>query len=113
MDERFLIEEALERCDGDREFLLELIDMFFQELPSNLGELEDALKKKDCERVFKKAHALKSSLGNLGAGIAFKTAKSLEIAGRSNNLDECVNLFCALERDIKEFNLSVKEKLSV
>ena len=113
MDDRFLIEEALERCDGDREFLSELMDMFFQELPTNLTGLRRSLEANDCDGVFKQAHALKSSLGNLGAGKAFKTAKDLELAGRSKSLVDCKKLFNMLESEIEEFSLAVREMLAV
>ncbi len=113
MDDRFLIEEALERCDGDREFLSELMDMFFQELPTSLSGLRESLESEDCDGVFKQAHALKSSLGNLGAGRAFKTAKELEVAGKGKNLEDCQRLFHKLESDIEEFSLAVKEMLAV
>lgn len=113
MDDRFLIDEALERCDGDREFLSELMDMFFQELPSNLNRLRQSLESEDCDGVFKQAHALKSSLGNLGAGKAFITAKELEIAGKGKSLEDCQRLFNKLESEIEEFSLAVKEMLAV
>lgn len=113
MDDRFLVDEALERCDGDRAFLLELIDMFFQDLPQNIDSIKAALSGENCETVFKTAHSLKSALGNLGAGRAFTKAKELELAGKSNRLQECLTKFAELEKEIEDFRLAVRDKLSV
>jgi two-component system, sensor histidine kinase and response regulator len=73
----------LASLDGDEELLAAVIDAFVTEAPSLLDTLRKAVREGDGERVFRTAHALKSSVGSLGATGAMGVAKELEVLGRS------------------------------
>ncbi len=101
----FDIAGSLDRVDGDKELLCELIDIFFEEFDSQKAILVSAVSQLDLKQVESCAHAMKSALGNIGASKAFEQAYLVEKMGKqqeSTGLSEQVG---ALFAHIEEFKL--------
>lgn len=84
--EKEIIDKAKEWADDyGEDFLIELIDVFLDEVPSQLAELRRAADGQDANGVSHGAHSLKSSSANLGAMTLSAMAQQLEVAGRNGN----------------------------
>jgi two-component system sensor histidine kinase/response regulator len=79
-------EELLERIDGDRAFLSELIDLLRGDYPKQIRMIREAIMANDVETLQRVGHALKGALGNLAAPIASRIAGELEAMGRSDQI---------------------------
>ena len=66
----------------DRQFVIELVEVFLDSARTRLQELDTARAVGDCRRVEAAAHALKGSAGNLGACALQDVAQALMIASR-------------------------------
>jgi two-component system, sensor histidine kinase and response regulator len=73
--------------DYGEEFLVELIDVFLDEVPSQLAALRRAADRQDASGVSREAHSLKSSSANMGAETLAAMAAGLEIAARGGTID--------------------------
>ncbi|MCB0210150.1 MAG: response regulator [Anaerolineae bacterium] len=73
------------------EMVAELIEIFLQETPSILVQLEEGFASKNPETIKKAAHTLKSSSANVGALILSKLCKELEDIGLSSDLTHAAN----------------------
>jgi signal transduction histidine kinase/DNA-binding response OmpR family regulator/HPt (histidine-containing phosphotransfer) domain-containing protein len=82
------LKEATERVMGDTAFLETLVQQFLADLPAQIEELDEALKRGDAETLRQKAHRLKGSASNLSADSVADAACALEQIGREGNLDE-------------------------
>ena len=80
------VPELLDRVDGDRDFLIELLNLFREDGPKQLGEIEKALEKQDAGEVQRGGHSLRGTLSNLAAHSAAELAAEIEYAGKSNDL---------------------------
>jgi two-component system, sensor histidine kinase and response regulator len=80
------IEELLERVDGDRAFILELLELFRADYPAQIQTAQEAVSKGDAVTLERVGHALKGALGYLAAPIALKLASELESMGRSADI---------------------------
>lgn len=78
--------ELLQRIDGDRAFLSELVAIFRGEYPGQIQNAQQAIARKDAAGVERVGHTLKGALGNLSATGASAFAGELETMGRSGNL---------------------------
>src|SRR4051812_21605853 len=74
--------------DAGTEFLRELIEIYLQDTPQRIAEMEDALSKKDLPAFTRAAHTIKGSSSNFGAGKLTKLAHELEMQGKSENVAE-------------------------
>lgn len=92
--------EALERMDGDKKFLDELIDIYYTDVSQRLDALHLALEKKDFEVIRHEAHTIKGASANLSLESLREISVQLEVAGHENNLDAARD---ALERFIVKF----------
>ena len=78
--------ELLQRIDGDRAFLSELVAIFRGEYPGQIQNAQEAIARKDSAGLERVGHTLKGALGNLSATGASVFAGELETIGRSGNL---------------------------
>lgn len=86
---------ALKESTGE-DFIIELIDTFLEDTPSQLEQLRTALAAQNAEAFRRAAHTLKSNAATFGANQLAALARELEMMGRENNL-EAVNQLQALE----------------
>ena len=93
--------ELLDRMGGDLEGVAELIDIFLEDLPPLLAELEAA--GADLDRLGRAAHSLKGSSANLAAtkvpGVAGRVAVAAR-AGRQAEAEAGRLLLLDLTRDL-------------
>ncbi len=80
--------DGLRELSPDADFLRELIEIYLQDTPQRIAELQDALNKKDIPVFTRAAHTIKGSSSNFGATKLTKLAHELEMQGKSDNLAE-------------------------
>jgi two-component system sensor histidine kinase/response regulator len=103
------VEELLERIDGDRAFLSELLVLFLSDYPAQLKSTRHAIADCDAGELQRLGHALKGALGNLAAPIASKIAGQLESMGRSGNLSLAGAAVDKLEEELKRVIETLEE----
>jgi PAS domain S-box-containing protein len=91
---------ALERVEGDRELLEELVRIFAGECPNNLAEIRRALDAADAPLLERLAHTMKGAAANLGAKRLSAAAFELEKQARSGGLKNAAELIDNLKREI-------------
>ncbi len=86
--------DGLRELSPDADFLRELIEIYLQDTPQRIAELQDALNKKDIPVFTRAAHTIKGSSSNFGATKLTKLAHQLEMQGKSGNLADSPASFC-------------------
>jgi MHYT domain (predicted integral membrane sensor domain) len=94
------VEELLERIDGDRAFLAELLDLFRADYPAQLSAAHEAAGSGDAATLQRVGHALKGALGNLAAPVSARMAGQLETMGRSGNVQGAAPAVTELEQEL-------------
>ena len=89
-------ETALRRAGGDREFLDELFDMFFENVPKLKADVESAMQTNDARKLLEASHTLKGSAANLSAVQVSEAALKLEMMGISGDLSGAADAYEAL-----------------
>ena len=92
--------ELLERIDGDRGLLSELLELFRGEYPAQILALREAVKSGDSETLERVGHGLKGALGNLSAPVAQGMASDLESAGKTGEIAHAMDKVNALDGEI-------------
>ena len=92
--------ELLALMGGDRELLVELIDVFLEDAPLRIQGVRRTLVDQDAEALYRAAHALKGSAGNFGAPDLVSRANHIEALARENDLDAAAIEFEFLEADM-------------
>ena len=72
--------------DAGGDFLRELIEIYLQDTPLRLVELEAALTAKDISAFTRAAHTIKGSSSNFGAVKLVQLSHTLEMQGKSGDL---------------------------
>ena len=94
------IPRALERVEGDREFLDELLDELLRYVSGEMEVLRERIRSGDVGGVEHSAHSIKGASANLEAEGVRSIALRLEEMGRESRLDGAGALFDELESEI-------------
>ena len=86
---------------GDDSLVATLVDLFLDQSPKLVAEIENALAKKDAVALERSAHTLKGSVGNFRAKNAWQLAQSIEYAGRSGDISAVPELIRELTEELE------------
>ena len=64
--------------DNDPEFVLQIVTLFVNEIPEDIAEIKEGIKKKDHKHAYSYAHKVKPSLDLLGLKVAFEEILQIE-----------------------------------
>jgi HPt (histidine-containing phosphotransfer) domain-containing protein len=79
------VSDALARVGDDREFLRELMGLYFEDLAARIAGLRRALARGDLKAVEQLGHAIKGSSANLSLPALRDRALAVELAGKAGN----------------------------
>jgi two-component system sensor histidine kinase/response regulator len=77
----------LDRVEGDRELLVEMVKVFVEDAPRLLAAMSEALQKGDMIVLERCAHSLKGAAGNLSANFTAAAALHLEKNAKKGDVD--------------------------
>ncbi len=101
--------EALKIIDNDKEFLKELAEIFINDAPEHMSEIEEAVDSRNSSDLKKSAHKLKGAVANFGKNATTDTAFKLEKMGRENRLDGVEGVYGTLVKDVECLMNALKE----
>jgi two-component system, sensor histidine kinase and response regulator len=103
------IETFRSRAGDDTELMKELIAIFVAEYPRQLTDVRSAVEATNASALHSAAHAIKGTVGNFSAHLAFEAAASLEGMGRAGNLANASERFDQLEREVKRLHSALMQ----
>ncbi len=111
------LDRAVKEFEGDREFLLEVLAEFLQNVGTQIETIRQAFPHGELEVVRQEAHSIKGGAANLTANDLSAVAFALEKAGESKDSEGGVEILAALEKEVDTLtqyysNISQQEVLS-
>ena len=103
-------EKAIAEFEGDEEFLLEVLEGFFENVTSQIGIIRQAISEGDAEVVRREAHSIKGGAANLTADALSKIAFELENIGRSGVLEKSIETLERLEQAFSRLERFAKDR---
>jgi CheY-like chemotaxis protein len=92
----------LERLGGDARLLADISQLFIDDAPRYLREIQTALNTRDHDALRAAAHGLKGAAANFETGPVVEAARSLEEMGRQAALDNADDAWKALNAAMEE-----------
>jgi HPt (histidine-containing phosphotransfer) domain-containing protein len=102
-------DEALKMFEDDVEFLKELVEIFINDVPEHMSEIEEAVNSRNSETLQKSAHKLKGAVANFGKNATTDTAFKLEIMGKKKNMDGVEDVYGTLVKGVESLVNALKE----
>ncbi len=102
---------VLKRVDDDRDLLKEIVGLFFDDTPSLLTEISNAITRGDSNALERASHTLKGSVGNFGARHAFDLAFNLEQMGRNGDFARAREIFEQLQQQVARLGPALESLL--
>ena len=109
----FDIEGALEKVEGDREFLIELAKIFLDEVSVLLVAMAYAMEQNNISAAAKKAHTIKGASANFCAQAIFDAAWEFEQMLPSNTSAEIAAAYEKLLRETKRLKQAMQQVLTI
>ena len=102
-------EVAVKEFEGDKEFLMEVIEGFLENVRSQIGTLRKAISDEDAEVVRREAHSIKGGAANLTADNLSGAAFELENIGKSGILEGGFEVLEKLEKEFHHLEAYTRE----
>jgi len=99
---------TLERFDSDITLLREVAQLFLDDYPHRLVDVQRAIVGRDCKKLAETTHSLRGSLGNFGARVAIDAATRLERLAREGNLTDAPTAAEALAHEVRRVDEALK-----
>jgi signal transduction histidine kinase/DNA-binding response OmpR family regulator/HPt (histidine-containing phosphotransfer) domain-containing protein len=99
--------DLLQRVNGDAGLMFQVIAVFRAELPRMRRAVQEAVAANDANALYRAAHAVKGSAGNLGATSATNAARTLEHMGRANDLTHVAAQYETFEAEISRLDTAL------
>ena len=97
----------LDRVEGDRELLQDILGLFSDSTPGALATIREALARHDGPAIEHAAHKLKGAVSNFGATPSVKAARRLEQLGHDGDFDAAEETYADLEREIARLDAAL------
>ncbi len=88
----FDLDQALSTVDGDHELLTELTELFLEDAPGLVQQIQGAAACNDFDELGRAAHTLKGSVATIGGRALAEAARRLEDRARDEDGTELVAL---------------------
>lgn len=88
--------------DNDPEFVNEILNLFVTEVPEDLKQIKEGIKKKDHKHAYAYAHKIKPTLDLMGLNVAFEEILQIEAWTKAEGK----------KKEIKETFKSVKAQVN-
>jgi signal transduction histidine kinase/CheY-like chemotaxis protein/HPt (histidine-containing phosphotransfer) domain-containing protein len=99
---------ALEEYEGDKEYLMELLNGFLQEVRGQIEIIRQAISDGKADVVRKQAHSIKGGSAILTADDLSGVAYQLQTAGESGAMEEAAGLLESLEKEFRRLEAYAK-----
>lgn len=99
---------ALNPDDND-EFLREIVNIYLEDTPLRIKELDESLVAKDIGKFTRAAHSIKGSSSNLGAAIVRNVAEKIEHDSRAKGLEGADALIAQLKQEYARAEAELKK----
>jgi len=108
-DQVFNLPEALDRVGGDQVILKELIDLFFQEHPKLMKEIQGAINSADSNTLTRAAHTLKGTADVFCAKQVVGRALAIEMMAREKSLSHVDEAWHSLEKEVEQLVTALEQ----
>jgi signal transduction histidine kinase/HPt (histidine-containing phosphotransfer) domain-containing protein len=97
------VADLLNRVGGNPKVLRDVARIFLEDTPKRLSTIRKAISRKDGEALARAAHALRGSVGMLGAKEIAEDARQIEALGRTGSTAEASKLLASFEGKLSSF----------
>jgi signal transduction histidine kinase/DNA-binding response OmpR family regulator len=104
---------ALNRAGHDPELLAELIEIFLEDCPRRVAEIQEAISLADAQGLERSAHKLKGAAAVFEARSVVELAEQLESLGHQADILSATELLSTLNCQIDELTRALQESLAV
>ena len=111
--DRAVLDGLLETVGGDREFLGELLQTYFDDAPKLLGAMHAALDAGDADEFRRAAHSLKSNSNSFGAMQLSRMCKELEDMGKAGTLEGAGSKIISAEEEYTRVRAALEAATTV
>ena len=92
---------------GDKELLLELLDIFQDDFVEKRKALTQALNEKDLSKIKLLAHSIKGASGNISAKPIYASCLKMEHLARDNDINQMDSIFKELDQQFEDLKVNI------
>ena len=100
--------------DNDQEFVNEILTLFVNDVPEDLAQIKEGIKKKDHKHAYAYAHKIKPTLDLLGMTVAFEEILQVEAWTKAEGKRKDIeHTFDSIKAQVKEAIKEIKKEFDL
>ncbi|HWA27786.1 MAG TPA: Hpt domain-containing protein [Lacunisphaera sp.] len=103
------IEDLRALNPDEPQFVRELVDLFVQDVPDRVAEIEQALATRDATLLSRAAHTIKGSCSNFGAAKLKELSHAIELHGKASAFAEAAAALPGLRTEFEAVAAALKQ----
>jgi len=100
---------ALKRMGGETTELIALIELFLEDMPERIHDLQQALEKKETAAIQRAVHSIKGVAANISGLHLQSLATQMDMLAKAGNIDRVQENFPALIKSNEQLSLLLKQ----
>ncbi|WP_418263480.1 Hpt domain-containing protein [Flavobacterium faecale] len=97
------LSKVYELSDNDQDFVNDVLTLFVTEVPEDLVQIKEGIKKKDHKHAYAYAHKIKPTLDLLGLNVAFEEILQIEAWTKAEGKKkDIVDTFKSVKKQIED-----------
>lgn len=96
------LEQALNRLGGSKPLFNEFVQIFQEDSPAMVNQVQEGIEAEDADSVWRSAHALKGLSSNFGAQPFVAILRDIESAAKANDLSSVIAGLPKMQRLYKQ-----------
>lgn len=97
------LSKVYELSDNDQDFVNDVLTLFVSEVPEDMSQIKEGIKKKDHKHAYAYAHKIKPTLDLLGLNVAFEEILQIEAWTRAEGKKkDIVDTFKSVKKQVED-----------
>lgn len=102
-----------ELSGGDEDFVLSVVTLFTEEVPEDMGKIEEGIAEENFEKVYQHAHKIKPNVDLVGLDEAFQLILEIEHSAKQKKLEEVKVKYRVIKENIETAIEVLKRDFSI
>lgn len=97
------LSKVYELSDNDQDFVNDVLTLFVTEVPEDISQIKEGIKKKDHKHAYAYAHKIKPTLDLLGLNVAFEEILQIEAWTKAEGKKkDIVDTFKSVKKQVED-----------
>lgn len=110
---RYNVEKIKEISDNDEDFIISIVNLFIDEVPSDIKQIEEAIAAENYKLIYQYAHKIKPNVDLMGMKVTLAAVLNLEQHAVAENMQGVEENFAVVKTSVSNTVIDLKTDFNI